>query len=129
MERYLLDTTVLIDFSKRREPIVASVFSLIAAGYDLGLCAITVTEFVTGLSPARRPYWSESIETLSYWDITKAAALHAAKYRYTFARQGRTLTTADALIAAVAWEQNATLLTANLRHFPMSDIRVQSLSS
>ncbi len=129
MEKYLLDTTVLIDFSKRREPIVAHVFGLIAAGNDLGLCAISVTEFVAGLSPARWPHWSDSIETLSYWDITREAALHAADYRYTFARQGRTLNTADALIAAVAWEQNATLVTANVRHYPMSDIRVQSLSS
>ena len=129
MAKYLFDTTVLIDLSKRRHAILAGVRTLNQPGNERGLCAITVTEFFTGLSPAERSHWSESIETLSYWDITREEALHAADHRYTFARRGRTLNTADVLIAAVAWEQNATLVTANVRHFPMSDIRVLSLSS
>jgi hypothetical protein len=48
----------------------------------------------------------------------------AGQWRYDFARQGVTLHIADALIAAVAMEEEASLITANLKDFPMSGLQV-----
>ena len=54
----------------------------------------------------------------------------AGAYRYTFLRQHRKkLPTADTLIAAVARHQHATLLTNNVRDFPMTDIVVERLGA
>jgi predicted nucleic acid-binding protein len=61
--------------------------------------------------------------------MTSAAALRAGTYRFDFKRRGQTLATADALIAAMAREYEAVLLTENPRHFPMDDIEVRSFRS
>lgn len=40
---------------------------------------------------------------------------------------GRTLPVSDCLLAAVAREQQAIVLTSNIKDFPMKDVRVMSL--
>ncbi|MGI8549543.1 MAG: hypothetical protein ACR2PL_01930 [Dehalococcoidia bacterium] len=51
MNRYLVDTTSLIDFSKSAEPQTSRLLALIEAGEEVGTCAVPVAEFYTGLSP------------------------------------------------------------------------------
>ena len=51
-------------------------------------------------------------------------AKEAGRYRYEFTRIGTTLSATDSLIAAVAIANDATLITNNLRHFPMPEIRL-----
>lgn len=128
MTRYLLDTTALIDFSKGREPTCSRLLALIAAGDELGVCAINIAEFYSGIPIDKRDVWNEFINSLSYWDITREAAIHAGCDRYDFARKGQTLATTDALIAAVARDRQATLMTNNVKDYPMSDITVLSLN-
>ena len=55
MSRYLLDTNILIDFSKRREPAFSFVQRAIATGDELGVTAINVAEFYAGLAPSEQP--------------------------------------------------------------------------
>jgi predicted nucleic acid-binding protein len=129
MTRYLLDTTALIDFSKDREPTRSRVLSMITAGDELGVCAINVAEFYTGVSPAtERPALDQFIRSLAYWEITFGAAVRAGRYRHDFLRTGQTLSTTDVLVAAVARERHATLVTNNPKHYPMADITVLSLA-
>jgi predicted nucleic acid-binding protein len=125
--RYLLDTTTLIDFSKGREPVRSRVLALIDAGEDVGVCAVNVAEFYSGLPADARPVWDEFFAALVYWDISRSAAAHAGQDRYDLARQGRPLSTADALIAAVAREQAATLVTDNVKDYPVDGLSIISL--
>lgn len=127
MTRYLLDTTALIDFSKGREPARSRLLAMIEAGDELGVCAINVAEFYTGIPSDQRAVWDEFIGALSYWDITHEAAARAGHDRYDFARKGQTLSVADALIAAVARHHGATLTTNNVKDYPMADITVLPL--
>lgn len=124
MSRYLLDTTVLIDFSKRREPALSLVLRLIADDEEIGACPINIGEFYTGLAPADRHVWDEFLDALYFWPISPAAARQAGIWRYDLARQGIALSMTDALIAAVAQAEDAVLLTANDRHFQELDIRL-----
>jgi predicted nucleic acid-binding protein len=64
---------------------------------------------------------------LLYWDITRGVAVQAGTYRCRYARQGQTIATADALIAATAIEHNAILVTDNPKDYPMPEIRLLSL--
>ncbi|MFN8525758.1 MAG: type II toxin-antitoxin system VapC family toxin [Chloroflexota bacterium] len=122
MSRFLLDTTTLIDLSKGREPATSAVFSLIERGDELGVCAVNVAEFFTGVPPAERSIWTEFFSLLDFWPITPAAGRRAGIWRHDYGRQGLTLSSTDTLIAAVASENNAVVLTRNVKDFPMPEI-------
>jgi tRNA(fMet)-specific endonuclease VapC len=127
VSRYLLETDALIDFSKGREPATSRILQLIEQGDELGVCAVNVAEFFAGLPPSDRPYWQRVFSTLAYWEVSIAAAWHAGEWRYDFARRGRALPVTDTLIAAVAVEQGATILTANVADYPMAGVSLLSL--
>ncbi len=97
---------------------------MIDGGDVLGVCAINVAEFVAGVRPPDRESAHEFLAALSYWHISYAAARQAGIWRYSAARTGVQLSTTDTLIAAVAHEQDAIVITRNLRHFPMPEVRV-----
>jgi predicted nucleic acid-binding protein len=127
MTRYLLDTSALIDFSKGREPASTRILEMIDSGDEVGVCAINVAEFYAGLPPETRPIWDAFFTALTYWPISRQAAMRAGQYRHAFARKGRTLTTTDALVAAVAQEYQAVVVTDNLKDYPMAEVRLLPL--
>lgn len=57
------------------------------------------------------------------WEIAKSAG---DLYRH-WRRKGKTLALSDATIAAVALANNLTLVTDNLKHFPMPELRILDL--
>lgn len=65
--------------------------------------------------------------SLPYWHISREAAMQAGIVRKNASDQGRTLSVSDSLIAAVAREQDATVLTSNIKDYPAKDVRVMSL--
>ena len=126
MTLYLLDTTVLIDLSKNIASVRSQLRALFVAGDEFGVCAINVAEFFAGLAPEERPRWERFIRDLRYWDITPEAAMRAGSDRYFFARQGRTISTQDSLVAAVAVTVGATILTSNVKEFPLPEVTTRS---
>jgi predicted nucleic acid-binding protein len=127
MSRYLLDTTALIDFSKRREPAFSLVHRFLQNGDELGVSPVNVAEFYAGLAPSQHAVWDEFFEPLLLWPISLAAAKQAGRFRYNFARQGVSLSTTDTLVAAVAREQRAIIVTSNARDYPMDDVTLLPL--
>jgi predicted nucleic acid-binding protein len=123
---YLLDTTALIDFSKGFEPAKTKILNLIDSGETLAVCSVSMAEFATGLSAEERDQWQEFLGGLAYWDISAGAAFQAGVWRHEFSRQGVQLSTTDALIAATAWQHGATIITNNLKHYPMSEVTLMS---
>ena len=128
MSRYLLDTDILISFSKRREPARSFIWAAIGFGDQLGVCAINVVEFYTGLPSPVHPTWDQFVGSLQYWEITRPTAVRKREYRYEFARKGQILSDTDALVAAVARENQATLVTGNASDYPMPDIQLLPLT-
>ena len=127
MTRCLLDTTALIDFSKGREPATSIILAMLEAGDELGICAVNVAEFYAGLPPEHHVLWDKFLGSLHYWDITREATASAGSDRYRFARQGQQLATTDVLIATVARQHKAVIVTDNLKDYPMTDIQLRSL--
>ena len=117
--RFLVDTTVLIDASRHREPALSWLQDAIQRLDEVGVCAVIVAEFFAGLRPDERSRWETFIDALTYWDTTRDMAQQAGIYRYHYARRGRAINTADAIIAATAVSVGATLVTDNVRDFPM----------
>ena len=126
--RFLLDTTVLIDFARRREPVRKRVVELITAGHDMGVSAVSIAEFYAGIEPGDDPSMDRFLDRLPCWDATRSIAMLAGSYRLRFLREHqRKLATPDTLIAATARFHQAALLTNNPRDFPMDEIRVEPL--
>lgn len=117
MTAYLLDTTVLIDAAREREPGASWLRGHLRRPDPIGVSAITVAEFFAGLDPRDRSWWDAFVQTLIHWDTTRTIALQAGVYRYDAARQGRTIHIPDAVVAATATVVGATLVTSNVRHF------------
>lgn len=127
MTRYLLDTDVLIDFSTGMEPATSFLLSWLDGRDVVGVCAITISEFSAGLTSQTAEHWQQFLTSLAYWDISTQSAMRAGQDRFRYARQGSSITTPDALMASVAREQNATLVTGNVKDFPMTDISLLSI--
>jgi predicted nucleic acid-binding protein len=103
--------------------------SWIESGEPLAVNAISVAEFYAGLRPEEAQEWEEFISALTYWQISLQAAKQAGQDHYTFARKGITITITDALMAAVAREHNAVLVTNNVKDYPMPDLTLRPLIS
>ena len=125
--KYLFDTDTLIDVLQDRGGTRERVNAMIEAGYEVALCAITVAELYSGLNAPRRARWDEWLSSLPYWDITRGAAQRAGNDRKTASDAGRTLSVTDSLVAAIAREHGAIVLTSNIKDYPMKDVRVMSL--
>lgn len=127
MSGYLLDTTVLIDFAKGHRAVVQRVLGLIVEGERVGIASVNLTEYYTGVDVGTDPRMDTFLDQLPCWPITKAVAMTAARHRRQRRRTGRTIGAPDAMVAAVAKHQAATVLTANVKDFPTDDIRVERL--
>jgi len=120
----LLDSTVVIDILRGR-PAVDRVRRLRSRGDLPTTSAICVEEVVRGLRPLEGPRFALLLEGLRVIAVSERAAWQAGEWRREHAGRGTTLTQADCLIAAAAWEHDARLCTGNRRHFPMAGLDVE----
>ena len=124
MTDHLLDANALIDYFRRIRSTLKLLERLEAQGHRLAVCAVGLAELYSGFSLQQRIAAEPVADRWFYYETTLAIAKEAGRYRYEFARIGTTLSATDSLIAAVAIANDATLITNNLRHFPMPEIRL-----
>jgi predicted nucleic acid-binding protein len=124
---YLLDTDAVIDFFKGFPSSVELIQQLFRHGETLCTCAVVMAEVHAGLHPTERGRGEELLGSLRFFAASPGAARQAGLWRYAFARQGVQLATTDCLIAAIAHERGATLITGNTDHYPMPDLRRMQL--
>src|SRR4051794_35542187 len=115
--KYLLDTDTVIDVIQNRDQTRARLTTMIEAGDEVAVCAVTLAELFSGLGDTRREEWQSWLAALPYWDISRDAAMKAGIDRKTASEAGRTLHLPDCLLAACAREQGATVLTSNTKDF------------
>ena len=123
--RFHLDTSFLIDW-QRGDPAVESLVEGILAGdHQISIDAVAHTEFVTAaLISARKQIVLDVLDAVSAWtDIPQTASERAARWLTPMDLKQRCAFFADAMIAAVAADLNATLLTGDRksgRAFPVA---------
>jgi len=127
MPSYLLDTTVIIDALNDRQNRKLLLLDLLKQGHLLGCCPINVTEVYAGLRPKEEAATEEFLQSLQYYQITWPIARLAGLLKRDYRRKGKTLTVSDATIAAVAIHHKLTLLTDNVRNFPMKELAIYPL--
>ncbi len=125
--KLLLDTTVLIDVlrnSKGRRELLAD---LVRAGHTLCTSVMNVAEVYGGLRAGEETHSEAFLEGLEEFEIGSQAARAAGKLKTTWEKKGRTISLADAIVAAIAIEQSCALLTDNRKDFPMPELRLYPL--
>ena len=124
VSRLLLDSTVLID-SLRGRSAAGRVASLRRRGVEPWVCVISVEEVWRGLHKREEVHARRLFNALRLAPLGIAAGARAGSWRRDFARRGVTLHQADCLIAAAAVGIGASLATANVADFPMSEVVVE----
>lgn len=122
--KYLLDTTVLLDFARGREDAVGLVDRLFTDGETLYTCEVVTCEALSGGDDLERRFIRGILDALEYVALAPGGARWAAEARRTGRSAPGARSLADALIAAAAWSQSATLVTRNPRDFERLGIPV-----
>jgi len=127
MSTYLLDTNVIIDILNDKKGRRALLLDLLNQGHVLACCPINVSEVYAGLRPKEETATEEFLRSLQYFEVEWPIARRAGLLKRDYSRKGKTLTTSDATIAAVALHHNLTLITTNVRDFPMKELVIYPL--
>lgn len=128
LTRLLLDTSVLVAHLRGEESAAVFILRSLSEGNSLHTSCVNVAEVEAGVRPHERKAARALLDRLGYLDTTPEAAGRAGRYQSSFATKGLTIPTPDALVAGTARAHGAVLVTHNVKHFPMLDVRVQSLS-
>jgi predicted nucleic acid-binding protein len=124
MSRFLLDTTVLIAHLRGDESMADALLLLLQRGHSLCTSCVNVAEIERGVRPAERRSAQVLLDRMEYLPTTKEAAERAGRYQADWARKGKTLHLADALVAGTARAHGAVLVADDISDFPMRDLMV-----
>ena len=121
--RYLVDTTLLIDHVNGRPGAVALARELFSEPNDLLVCDAIVAEALSSGDHVAVDTISALIDALEYVATHPDAARWAGASRRRLRRSSpRHL--GDAIIAGVAWFNDATVVTRNPHDFEIQGVRV-----
>jgi predicted nucleic acid-binding protein len=124
MKNILVDTDVLINFLRGRQP--AKAFLASAAQDSVLFCSvITVAELWAGMRPHETEITTQLIDSLNIVEVSREIAERAGSYKQSIKRQNLELM--DCIIAASARTIGAALATCNVRHYPMPDIETTAI--
>ena len=129
MATYLVDTSVLIDVLNAKRSRDALLRRRLVDGHWLACCGINVTETFAGMRPHEQARTEELLRSLDYYEVTWDIAKLAGLLKRDWARKGVTLSVPDVTVAAVALAHNLTLITDNVKHYPMPDLSLMRPSS
>ena len=122
--RYLLDTTLVVDHAHGYPPAVALLARLYEEGAELLTCDVVSCEALSGGTDDHLGAVAQLLEPLEYVATSPIAARWAAASRLARHRSGGKLGLGDALIAGVAAELGATIITRNRPDFERQGIPV-----
>ena len=124
MERYLIDTDIIIDHLRGEEKARDFLRQIKSGRSDILYSVITKPELYSGVRPKEMKKVSRLLSSMEEVRIDGEIAVDAGRYRNKF-YSSHGLLLPDALIAASAKKAGAVLITLNKRHYPMKDVKIQ----
>lgn len=122
MKSLLFDTDVLIDLLRGKISTRDQVSPLLP-GAHLMCSVITIGELLAGMFPNEKAATETLIQSLVRIPVSEDIARLAGELR----NQEKRLELLDCLIAATAISLDAELLTKNIKHYPMKELRVKQV--
>lgn len=123
MATYLLDTTFLIHLFEN-VPAALEWYGESREEHVLGTSSVNVAEIYTGAQPRHRTAWDSVFADALIWEVSARAGTWAGRIRHDLARQGIQVHLPDALIAGVAIDHRASIVTANVKDFAAMGLEV-----
>jgi predicted nucleic acid-binding protein len=121
--RYLLDSTLLIDHANRDAAATALLFRLFEEGHDLYTCDVVTCEALSRGEPDDLRHITVLLDALEYVSTSPAAARRAGTARRERNDAGGKRVLGDALIAGIAADLDAVVVTRNRRDFERQGIQ------
>jgi predicted nucleic acid-binding protein len=118
---------IIVDLLRRRPDTRLLVENLLNQGQPLAACSITITEVYAGMRAHEEKVTREFMRSLVFLPVTSEIAEHAGRLKARYARRGKALSVQDATIAAVAIAYACTLVTENVKDFPMPELALYPL--
>ena len=122
--RYLLDSTLLIDHGNGDQAAIELLHRLVEEGHDLYTCDVVTCEALSRGEVDDLRHMSALLDALEYVSTTPAAASQAGAARRGRRAAGGKQALGDALIAGIATDLDAIVVTRNRRDFERQGIRV-----
>ena len=122
---YLVDTNVLIDALKSKRSRLEFLQRL-SYSQPLAYCNVVVAELFAGFESAAEVAQArrDLLDTIVYLSTSQDAAELAGSLQRQYKKRGVSLSLNDVMIAAVAITGDHTLVTDNLKHFPMPELNI-----
>ena len=120
---YLIDTDILIWVlrgNKKYEDLLQN----LKDKDSLSISTITIAEIYKNIFPSEIVKTESVLDELQTWDVIPPVAKQAGFYWQEYAKRIKNLSLMDCLIAATATVNNLTLISLNIKHFPMKDIQI-----
>ena len=122
---YLIDTDVLIWVLRGNKDYQDYLQNLKNRG-SLSISTITIAEIYKNIFPAEMVKTEKLIAEMQSWDVTESIAKQGGLYWQQFSKELKNLNLTDCLIAGTAYINSLILVTLNVKHFPMQDIRLEN---
>ncbi len=120
----LIDTDVLIDHFHGVESATEYVAQALLADGELFISIVSITEILAGMRSGEQNATEALFALFTIQPVDEAIARVAGAYLNQFARSHQ-LDLGDGLVAATAKILGAELVTRNVKHYPMRDIRIR----
>ena len=124
MAPFLLDTNIIVDVLRRRNKRDVLVADLLEQGQPLASCSITVTEVYAGMRPHEEKPTRALMKSLVFLPVTEEIAEQAGHLKARYGKRGKNLSVQDVTIAAVSMAYGCTLVTENIKGFPMPELQL-----
>lgn len=113
----LLDTSVLIDYYRKKEKSKSYFFTLNKTLPIFAVSSITYFEIYTGASQEQEIVWDAIFEKIKILPVDRDVAIVAAKINIDLKKSRNQIDLPDLFIAATAIANNLPCATLNKKHF------------
>jgi len=125
---FLIDTDILIWILRGNKKYEDYLQKVKYEG-SISVSTITIAEVYKNIYPSEVVKTEGVLGELQTWDVTAPVAKQGGLYWQEYSKNLKNLNLTDCLIAGTAHINNLTLITLNIKHFPMQDIKVINPSS
>ena len=125
MIEYFLDSDVLIWQLRDQEETVELLARLSKRGI-LACSVMSIVEIQAGVRRREEKKTKALLDSLKPYDVTSAIANLAGNFIRDYRAKGITLDFVDSVVASTAAIHSLTLLTYNVKHYPMPEVTLYS---
>ena len=119
----LIDSDVLIDHLRKEKQALRFLAAELEKNSLIFVSVISRVEILAGIRKGEDAIVNSLFEILTPVNVDISIADRAAEYLRKYSRS-HSMSIGDALIAATSKEMSLTLITRNVKHYPMKDITI-----